>query len=76
MNTTTTHRFRPAVAAVAAGLTLTFADPAAGIPDRRELERQPARGASASTPYEPGTRPCFLHRAHWNEALDGPQPRC
>ena len=21
-------------------------------------------------------RPCFMVRAHWNEALDGPQPTC
>jgi len=20
--------------------------------------------------------PCFMHRAHWNVALDGPQPVC
>ncbi len=21
-------------------------------------------------------RPCFIVQAHWNTALDGPQPRC
>ena len=25
---------------------------------------------------EPGTRPCFIVQAQWNDALDGPQPRC
>lgn len=28
--------------------------------------------AHAST----GDHPCFLHRLHWNAALDGPEPRC
>ncbi|WP_165821009.1 hypothetical protein [Nocardioides gansuensis] len=23
-----------------------------------------------------GTRPCFMERAHWNIAVDGPVPRC
>lgn len=32
---------------------------------------------SSSVPYDADRdRPCFLVRAHWNEALDGPQPRC
>lgn len=29
--------------------------------------------ASAETAY---SRPCFMVRAHWNVALDGPQPLC
>lgn len=24
----------------------------------------------------PSSRPCFMVRAHWNVALDGPQPMC
>jgi hypothetical protein len=24
----------------------------------------------------PYSRPCFMVRAHWNVALDGPQPMC
>jgi hypothetical protein len=24
----------------------------------------------------PNSRPCFMVRAHWNVALDGPQPTC
>lgn len=24
----------------------------------------------------PTDRPCFIVQAHWNAALDGPQPRC
>jgi hypothetical protein len=38
----------------------------------------PATGQAApapDAPAEPG-RPCFLVRAHWNEAIDGPQPTC
>lgn len=27
----------------------------------------------SETPYG---RPCFMVRAHWNVALDGPQPTC
>lgn len=25
---------------------------------------------------DPTDRPCFIVQAHWNAALDGPQPRC
>ena len=44
-----------------------------------------ASSASAAIPEpEPQTgpgstdqeRPCFMVRAHWNDALDGPQPTC
>ena len=42
-----------------------------------------AGSASAAIPEpgpEPGStdqeRPCFMVRAHWNDALDGPQPTC
>ena len=30
----------------------------------------PTAGASSAG------HPCFMHRAHWNVALDGPQPVC
>jgi hypothetical protein len=46
----------------------------------------PASGHDAPAPASPDEpssgvvverdRPCFLVRAHWNEALDGPQPLC
>jgi hypothetical protein len=32
--------------------------------------------AASSAPDEAGDRPCFMVRAHWNTALDGPQPTC
>lgn len=37
-----------------------------------------ASPGQAATPLpEPGaTRPCFMVPARWNEALDGPVPRC
>ncbi|GAA2136087.1 hypothetical protein GCM10009844_02050 [Nocardioides koreensis] len=31
-------------------------------------------GSAAGT--SSGDRPCFMYRAHWNTALDGPQPVC
>jgi hypothetical protein len=32
---------------------------------------------TAAAPSAPtGDRPCFMVRAHWNTALDGPQPTC
>jgi hypothetical protein len=34
-----------------------------------------ATGAVASDAPD-GDRPCFMVRAHWNTALDGPQPTC
>ena len=33
-----------------------------------------AAPADASTHHH--SRPCFIVQAHWNTALDGPQPRC
>lgn len=46
----------------------------------------PAAGQDAPAPVAPAEptsgvpaerdRPCFLVRAHWNDALDGPQPLC
>ena len=33
--------------------------------------------ASVTTPdNSPTDRPCFIVQAHWNPALDAPQPRC
>jgi hypothetical protein len=37
----------------------------------------PAAGQAAPEPLaEAPGHPCFLVRAHWNEAIDGPQPTC
>ena len=36
----------------------------------------PAEPASGVVYDSDRDRPCFMVRAHWNEALDGPQPRC
>ncbi|MEP7738006.1 hypothetical protein ABKW28_10170 [Nocardioides sp. 31GB23] len=56
------------VTAAGALLCLALASSAsAAIP---EPEPQPGPG---STDQE---RPCFMVRAHWNDALDGPQPTC
>lgn len=33
-------------------------------------------GAHPSPGDDSFSRPCFMVRAHWNEALDGPQPLC
>jgi hypothetical protein len=35
-----------------------------------------ATGNAASSAPEETERPCFMVRAHWNTALDGPQPTC
>lgn len=35
-----------------------------------------ASGSATDPQVEPGTRPCFIWPAQWNEALDGPVPRC
>lgn len=35
-----------------------------------------AGAASADDCETPYSRPCFMVRAHWNVALDGPQPMC
>ena len=32
--------------------------------------------AASSEPDGAADRPCFMVRAHWNTALDGPQPAC
>lgn len=58
---------RSTVTAAGALLCLALASSAsAAIPG-------PETGPGASDHQE---RPCFLVRAHWNEALDGPQPTC
>lgn len=33
-------------------------------------------GAYPQPDDDPFSRPCFMVRANWNEALDGPQPLC
>lgn len=35
-----------------------------------------ATGSAASSAPDEADRPCFMVRAHWNTALDGPQPTC
>ena len=35
-----------------------------------------ASSGAASADEAPNSRPCFMVRAHWNVALDGPQPTC
>jgi hypothetical protein len=57
---------RTAITAAGALLCLALAGSAsAAIPE-------PETGSGA-TDQE---RPCFMVRAHWNDALDGPQPTC
>ena len=57
---------RTTITAAGALLCLALAGSAsAAIPE-------PETG-SGSTDQE---RPCFMVRAHWNDALDGPQPTC
>ena len=40
----------------------------------RDASVLPALHESLRVP--PGLRQCFIWQAHWNEALDGPQPWC
>lgn len=54
------------LAAVACGLA-TLAGPAAGSPG-------PVGAAHDRSDQQ--TRPCFIEPPRWNEALDGPLPRC
>lgn len=65
-----------ATAVVATIVALPVAGQATPVPiDRYEARAVygPAAVATATTPTD---RPCFLHRARWNPALDGPQPVC
>lgn len=59
--------------ALFAALCLCVGGPAAAIPwpnyPSAPAVSQPGDGTDT-------TRPCFLVRSHWNDALDGPQPRC
>lgn len=50
--------------AATAALLLPYGGPAAGS------------GRGIDPPPDPGARPCFIEPPHWNEALDGPMPRC
>ena len=51
-------------AAATAALLLPFAAHAAGP------------GQAPEPVPDPDSRPCFIQPAQWNEALDGPVPRC
>ncbi|GHJ60951.1 hypothetical protein NOK12_34690 [Nocardioides sp. OK12] len=60
------HRSTVTTSTAGALLCLALAGSAsAAIPE-------PDTGSGATEPE----RPCFMVRAHWNEALDGPQPTC
>ncbi len=65
-------------AAVATGLIALFLPLSA--PSAHAIPDPPFSGPGASAPEPAGRadvpRPCFLVRAHWNVALDGPQPLC
>lgn len=79
MNTTTvfptTHRIHVAGVSALVAALVSLGAPAAGIPDDRSFETS-ANGVTAVVEQQPGIRPCFLHRAHWNDALDASQPQC
>lgn len=63
-----------ATAAAATILALPVAGQATPVPiDRYEA---PVAYAPTATTAARIDRPCFLHRARWNLALDGPQPVC
>ena len=76
-DTNTAHRNHRWPTTAVAGATVTLTAVAALVapvgahagPDRREfvprVQQDPPQG-----------HPCFLVRATWNEALDGPQPEC
>lgn len=59
-------------AGTAALLVSVATGPASAIPMPDDGAEPVVVGISA--PAQP--RPCFLVRAHWNDVLDGPQPRC
>lgn len=62
--------FLPALAMLALG-----SGPAGALPeDVHPSLSTPVAGEPAPPPAE--GRPCFMVRAPWNDALDGPQPRC
>lgn len=78
--TTTSITRRPATFVVAAttglagallALTLTSAQ---AIPDR--IDSRAVVDGTASTTSRVVERPCFITPPTWNEALDGPLPRC
>src|SRR5690349_8082297 len=75
------HRWwwRPALAGTVAtaALTTIVALPVAGqaMPEIDWTGTAPTRALTVLD--APGTsHPCFLYRARWNEALDGPRPVC
>ena len=79
------HRFAiGGPVAVLTALCLSVGGPAAAIPwpefpvapaVSQSVVPQPAASQRA-VETDTTTRPCFLVRSHWNDALDGPQPRC
>jgi len=55
---------RPGWRTIAAGAALATATAVVAVP------------AGSATGTSSPDRPCFMFRAHWNVALDGPQPVC
>ena len=79
------HRFAiGAPVAVLTALCLSVGGPAAAIPwpdfpvapavSQPDVSQPDVSQPEVET--DTTTRPCFLVRSHWNDALDGPQPRC
>jgi hypothetical protein len=61
------------------GQLRTIAAGAALVATSAMLTASPATAGDTANGYpgeEPFSRACFMEQAHWNEALDGPQPRC
>lgn len=50
--------------------------PATGNAIPVDTTRQGSTPTVPGITYRPGNSPCFMVRAVWNEALDGPQPTC
>lgn len=49
----------------------------AAIPVPDPIGRVVTDTGPTSSPADPAQdRPCFVWRAHWNTALDGPEPTC
>lgn len=74
--TTTARRWTTVGALAVASFALTTTTPAGAIPVHDRLGEPARTGFSMTSDSDTGTRPCFLQRPRWNEALDGPQPSC
>ena len=79
--TTSTKHHRPApskavaVLAIVSALSAGATSAAHAVPDR--LHDAPAVvDGGLDPPNRSVERPCFLTRPTWNEAIDGPVPRC